>query len=404
MILWNALVQTLRQIRRNPMRSSLTTLGVLIGVAAVIAMVALGSGAAARVEADLSGLGQNLLFVMPGTPGQGSPGARSSARPFTDQDVRAVRREIAGVEAVAPTASRTAVAVYGNANWRTMITGSDNDLFTVQTWRFALGRRFNEAELRAGAAVCVLGETVRHELFGTQNPVDARVRVGDFTCTVIGVLAPKGQSTFGQDQDDFAVVPLLTFQRRVAGNRDISFMFLAARHGADTGQVKRDVEALMSQRRHIREGEVPDFFVRDMKELAETVGGVTSVLTSLLAAIAAVSLLVGGIGIMNIMLVAVSERTREIGLRLAIGARGRDVLAQFLVESIALSSIGGVAGILLGLGGSYLATAKLGLPLVLSGGLIGLPFLFAVAVGVIFGFVPARKAARMNPIDALRHE
>ena len=404
MIAWNALQQTLRQTRRNPMRSTLTTLGVLIGVAAVIAMIALGRGAAARVAGDLSGLGQNLLFVVPGTPGQRGPGAGAAARPFDPGDADAIRREVPGLAGVAPTVTLGTTAVYGGASWRTTVTGSTGDYFTVLSWRIARGRGFGEAELRVGAPVCVLGDTVRRELFGAVDPIGATVRVGNVALRVIGTLAPKGSSSFGQDQDDFILVPLATHQRRLSGTRDVSFIFVSAIDPATTGRIKTDVEAVMQRRRHLRAGDAPDFFVRDMKEIASTISSVTGVLTSLLAAIAAVSLLVGGIGIMNIMLVAVSERTREIGIRLAIGARGRDVLAQFLIEAIALSTLGGVAGIAVGLSLSYLATSKLGLPLVVDATLLLLPFGFAAAVGVVFGFFPARKAARLQPIEALRYE
>jgi putative ABC transport system permease protein len=404
MIVWNALQQTLRQTRRNPMRSTLTTLGVLIGVAAVIAMIALGRGAAARVGKDLSGLGQNLLFVVPGTPAARGPGAAASARPFNRSDADAIRREVQGLAGVAPTVTRGTTAVYGGASWRTTVTGSTADYGTVLSWRVARGREFSEAELRAGAPVCVLGETVRRELFGAVDPIGASVRAGNVSLRVVGTFAPKGSSSFGQDQDDFILVPLATHQRRISGAREVDVIFLSAIDPAETGAIKADVEAVMQRRRHLRVGDTPDFFVRDMKEIASTVSSITGVLTSLLAAIAAVSLLVGGIGIMNIMLVAVSERTREIGIRLAIGARGRDVLAQFLIEAIALSTLGGVAGIAFGLSLSYLATSKLGLPLEVDATLLLLPFGFAAAVGVVFGFFPARKAARMNPIDALRRE
>jgi len=403
-IVWSAIQQTLRQLGRNPMRSALTTLGILIGVAAVIAMIAMGRGATARVERDLSGLGTNLLFAIPGTPGHGGPGARTVARPFDLADVTAIRRQVPGVAAAAPAVNRAAVAVYGSSSWRTSVTGTTDAYLDVQSWQLAAGRRFSEAEQRVGAAVCVLGDRVKRELFGSVDPLGATIRAGGLSLRVIGVLRPKGQSTFGQDQDDFLLVPLTTHQRRISGSREVDMIFLSAAEGADTGQVKRDVEALLGERRHIGKDDIPDFFVRDMKEIAQTVGSVTSVLTALLAAIAAVSLLVGGIGIMNIMLVAVSERTREIGIRMAIGARSRDVLAQFLIEAITLSAIGGTAGIALGLLGSWAATSRLGLPLLVDPTLLLLPFSFSAMVGVVFGFFPARQAARMQPIDALRHE
>ncbi|MBS1118280.1 MAG: multidrug transporter substrate-binding protein [Deltaproteobacteria bacterium] len=403
-VIWNAVRETVRHLVRNPMRSMLTMLGILIGVAAVIAMIALGRGAAARVGADLSGLGQNLLFVVPGTPGHGGPGVRGMAPPFDDADARAIRREIQGVAGVAPTTVRGLVAVQAGASWRTSITGSTADYLQVMSWQVASGRAFTDAEQRTGAAVCLLGQTVRRELFGGADPIGATIRVGNVSLRVIGTLAPKGSSSFGQDQDDFALVPLTTHQRRISGTNDVDMIFVSARDGATSDRVKRDIEDLMRIRRRLHQGETPDFTVRDMKEISAMVGSVTGLLTQLLAAIAAVSLVVGGIGIMNIMLVAVSERTREIGIRLAIGARGRDVLAQFLVEAVLLSALGGVIGIALGLAGSYAVTSRLKIPLELDVVLIALPFGFSAAVGVIFGFFPARKAARLNPIDALRHE
>jgi putative ABC transport system permease protein len=404
MIVWNAIHETLRQLRRNPMRSALTMLGILIGVGAVIAMIALGRGASARVGSDLSGLGQNLLFVVPGAPGGHGPGGRTEAPPFDERDARAIQREVRGVAGVAPTVARGAVAVYGGESRRTTITGSTGDYFMVMSWQIGTGRAFSDAELRAGAPVCVLGETVRRALFGGVDPIGATIRTGNLSLRVIGVLAPKGSSTFGQDQDDLIVVPLATHQRRISGTHDVDTIFVSARDGAESGRIRADIDAMMRVRRHLHVGEAPDFTVRDMKEIAAMVGSVTGVLTSLLAAIAAISLLVGGIGIMNIMLVAVSERTREIGIRLAIGALGRDVLAQFLIESVVLSAIGGLAGIMLGLGGSYAITSKLKIPLEIDPVLLAVPFGFSAMVGVIFGFFPARKAARLNPIDALRHE
>ncbi len=403
MIVLNAVHETMRQLRRNPMRSALTTLGILIGVAAVIAMIALGRGATARVEQDLSGLGQNLLFVVPGTPGHG-PGRITDAPPFDPRDARAIAREIPGVAGVAPVINRNGVAVYTNASRSTTITGSTGEYFDVMAWKIALGRRFTDSELRAGAPVCVLGQTVRHALFGGIDPIGATIRVNNVSLRVVGVAAPKGTSSFGQDQDDFVIVPLETHQRRISGTHDVDVMFVSAHNAKDSGRIRADIESLMRVRRHLHPGEVDNFTVRDMKEISAMIGSVTGVLTSLLAAIAAISLLVGGIGIMNIMLVAVSERTREIGIRLAIGALGRDVLSQFLIEAVVLSALGGIAGILLGLGGSYAITSKLGIPLEIDPLLLAIPFGFSAAVGVIFGFFPARKAARLNPIDALRHE
>jgi putative ABC transport system permease protein len=404
MIIWNAIHETLRQLRRNLMRSSLTMLGILIGVSAVIAMISLGRGASARVGSDLSGLGQNLLFVVPGAPGSGGPVRQTDAPPFSETDARAIQREIRGVAGVAPTLTRSTVAIYGNGSRRTTVTGSTADYFSVMSWRIGTGRTFNEVELRAGAPVCVLGETVRRSLFGAVDPTGATIRIGNISLRVVGVLASKGSSSFGQDQDDFIIVPLATHQRRISGTHDVDAIFVSARSETESGRIRADIEAMMRVRRHLHPGEGSDFTVRDMKEIAAMVGSITGILTSLLAAIAAISLLVGGIGIMNIMLVAVSERTREIGIRLAIGALGRDVLAQFLIESVVLSALGGIAGIVFGIAGAYVITNKLNIPLEIDALVIAVPFLFSAAVGVIFGFFPARKAAQLNPIDALRHE
>jgi len=274
----------------------------------------------------------------------------------------------------------------------------------VRTWPLVRGRLWSEAEERAAGAVCVIGETVKKELFGAQDPLGATLRLEKLNCEVIGVLEPRGQNTFGNDQDDFVAIPITTFQRRITGNDDVGAILVSATTSADTAGVQRALEALMRQRRGIRPGEEDDFVVRDLKEVTEIVKTTTGVLTALLGAIAAVSLLVGGIGIMNIMLVSVTERTREIGIRLAIGARGREVLLQFLVEAIVLSMLGGVVGVLFGLGGAFAATHFLKLPFSPPCAMVLVAFGFSFMVGVFFGYFPARKAARLNPIDALRYE
>jgi putative ABC transport system permease protein len=295
-------------------------------------------------------------------------------------------------------------AIYGNQNWSTTVTGSDNNYFPVGNWNLAKGREFSPSELRAGAAVCILGDGVRKELFGSQNALGEKLRLNKLSCQVIGLLESKGQSAGGRDQDDLVVIPLRTFWRRVAGNQDVQMIYVSAREGASTKKVQRDIELLMRERRRIAANEDDDFNVRDMKEIAEALTGTTRVLTTLLGAVAAVSLLVGGIGIMNIMLVSVTERTREIGTRLAIGALEREVLLQFLVEAVVLSSFGGVLGILLAVVTTYGLAALMGMPAMLNPGIMLLAFLFSAAVGVIFGFFPARKAARQDPIEALRYE
>jgi putative ABC transport system permease protein len=403
-MIWNMLRLALQAIRRNKLRSSLTVLGIVIGVAAVITMVTIGAGATAKVTADLSSLGTNVLMVRPGQGFHGGGGgARAQAAPFELADAHAIAREIAGVAAVAPTAQRPAQAIAGARNRSTTVTGSTAQFLTARSWRVAAGRAFSDGEERAGKAVCLIGDTVREELFGAQSPLGQRLRLAKLSCEVIGVLEAKGESAFGSDQDDFVLVPLRWLQRRLAGNTDVGTIFVAAQRGASTTKVKADIELLMRERRRPPDGE-DDFEVRDMKELVTALTSTTRVMTGLLGAVAAVSLVVGGIGIMNIMLVSVTERTREIGLRLAIGALGREVLTQFLVEAVVLSSLGGVLGIGLGLCAASLGASALGVPFVLQPGIVLLAFAFSAAIGIAFGFLPARQAARLDPIDALRHE
>jgi putative ABC transport system permease protein len=401
---WETIILAFREIRRNVMRSSLTILGIVIGVAAVITLVTLGSGATAQVAAEISSLGSNLLQIRSGQGFRGPGGASGSAKPFKLEDARAIAQQIGGIAAVAPNASRSAQVIAGNANWSTSITGSTNEFLFVRSWVLAGGRTFTESELRSGKAVCILGSTVKKELFGNQDPLGASVRFNGMTCQVIGVFEEKGQSSGGNDQDDFVLIPLRTLHRRLAGNTDINAIFVSAEDGASTTKIKEDIEKLLRERRHIGDGQEDDFFVRDMQEVMSTLTGTTRILTSLLGAVAAVSLLVGGIGIMNIMLVSVTERTREIGIRLAIGAMEQDVLMQFLVEAVVLSSFGGLFGIAFGLGAAALGAQAMNMPFICSPGIVAVAFLFSSAVGVVFGYFPARKAARLDPIEALRHE
>jgi putative ABC transport system permease protein len=401
-MLGNSLLLAFREIRRNVMRSFLTILGIVIGVAAVIVMVTLGEGATLQVRKQIEGLGSNLLVVLPGQ--RMGPGMSQDAPDFDMADVVALRREVPALAAVAPAATQAVTTVVGNKNWSTSATGSDNDYLAARSWSVAAGRAFTEGELRAGKAVCILGETVRRELFGTQEPLGQRVRMKKLTCEVIGLLEPKGQSGLGRDQDDVVLLPLRTLQRRVSGNQDVPVIYLSVRQGRSMEQAKADVERLLRERRHIARSEADNFSVRDMREITSMLTGTTQVLTALLGAVASVSLLVGGIGIMNIMLVSVTERTREIGIRLAIGAREREVLLQFLVEAVVLSSFGGLLGVLLALGSSVGLASLLQVPFVFNGMIAAVAFLFSAAVGVVFGYFPAQRAARLDPIEALRHE
>jgi putative ABC transport system permease protein len=401
-MLANSLLLALREIRRNVLRSFLTILGIVIGVAAVIVMVTIGSGATAQVTEQIASLGSNLLMIRTGQ--RMGPGSAAGAPPFDLADVEALYREIPAIAAVAPSSSRRLTAVYGNANWSTTVTGVDNEFFIVRNWTIRAGRQFLDTELRAGKAACIIGATVANELFGRQDPLDSNIRLGNLTCEVIGVLEAKGQSTFGSDQDDLVLLPLRTFQRRIAGNQDINLIQVSVAEGRSTDKAKTDIEYLLRERRHISGSKSDDFQVMDMKEITRMLTGTTQILTTLLGAVAAVSLLVGGIGIMNIMLVSVTERTREIGIRLAIGALEREVLLQFLVEAVVLSSFGGLIGIALAMSSSFGLAQLLKIPFILNPGIMIIAFLFSAAVGIIFGFFPARKAARLDPIDALRHE
>ncbi|MBN2646059.1 MAG: ABC transporter permease [Desulfuromonadaceae bacterium] len=400
-MLWNTLLLAVRAIRRNLMRSFLTILGVVIGVAAVITMVTLGNGATRSVSDQIASMGSNLIMVVPGQRfGPGSGGAAN----FKNADAQAIRSQIPSAEWVAPMSSKSATAVYQANNWSTVIYGSNNDYFPAGNWELAAGRDFADNEERSGKAVCVIGETVREKLFGRQNPVGSQIRIKQFSCEVIGLLKSKGQSAMGHDQDDVVVMPLRTVQRRLAGSQDVNRLMVSVRDSAAIDAVKKQLSLLMRERRAIGENEDDDFRVMDTRQIAEALTSTTKILTLLLGAVAAVSLLVGGIGIMNIMLVSVTERTREIGIRLAIGALEREVLLQFLIEAVVLSSIGGVTGLVLAMVASIALSSLMGIPYLFDPGINLLAFLFSAAIGVLFGFFPARRAARLNPIDALRHE
>jgi putative ABC transport system permease protein len=400
---WSAtLWMAVRELGRNLMRSMLTALGIVIGVASVIAMVTLGQSATAQVTAEISSLGQNLLIVTPGADRRGPVGITASA--FTLEDVHLLEKEVPEIAELAPCATKGVLAVYGNSNYSTVAYGSTNAYFDVRSLKLARGRTFSDAELAGGTPACVLGETVRRQLFANEEALDAIIRVGSIACHVAGLVESKGQNTMGQDQDDFIIMPLPAVQRRLAGNNDVNMVFVSSSSEQSVARAKSGAEAVLRERRHILAGQKDDFNVQDTKEIARTLGNVTLVLTALLGAVAAVSLLVGGIGIMNIMLVSVTERTREIGIRLAIGAFRNEVLLQFLLEAVLLCLVGGLLGVALGLGGSYAATRALKLPFKVDPWVVGVAFGFAAAIGVAFGYLPARRAAQLNPIEALRYE
>ncbi|HOA92884.1 MAG TPA: ABC transporter permease [Quisquiliibacterium sp.] len=402
-MLWNSLMLALREIRRNLLRSFLTILGIVIGVSAVITMVTLGNGATQAVREQISSLGSNLLMVRPGQrlgAGQSAAGAPA----FTEADVEAVATQIGGIRAVAPEVRSAVTVIHAARNWSTSVTGTSNSYFETNNWRIATGRTFEPGEERAGAAVCVIGATVRRELFGTQDPLGAQVRVRQFSCTVIGVLASKGQAAMGMDQDDVVVLPLRTVQRRVTGSTRVNTLLVSLKDEADAAQVKDALGRLLRERRKLSENDDDNFNVLDTRQIAEAMSGTTQVMTTLLGAVAAVSLLVGGIGIMNIMLVSVTERTREVGIRLAIGALEREVLLQFLIEAVVLAAFGGLAGIALAAVASILLAGVMQVPYVFDAAINLMSFGFSAAIGVLFGYFPARRAARLDPIEALRHE
>lgn len=403
-MLLNAFILAIRAIRRNVMRSILTILGIVIGVASVIAMTMLGDGTTAYVTNSITKLGSNMLTINPGQAIKGPPSGGGQSPLFDLHDIEAIKREVSGINAISPLGSKGVNAVYGNENYSTLVYGSDNDYFIVKDWKFESGRKFSQNELQAGKSVCIIGETVRKELFARQNPLGLDIRLGKFSCQIIGLLHPKGAAAFGMDQDDLIVAPLKMLQRRLSGNRDIATIIVSVSDGVSSTQVQEDIKLLLRERRHIKEGDEDDFNIRDMKDIIDTLSSTTKMLTLLLGAVAAISLLVGGIGIMNIMLVSVTERTREIGIRLAIGALKRDVLLQFLVESVVLSMLGGIIGIIVGISITIVMANIFGIPLIFNEGIIFISFLFSAVVGIGFGYFPARKAAKMNPIDALRHE
>ena len=389
-------------IARNKARSLLTTLGIIIGVASVIAMVHLGQAATLSVTQQISSMGSNLLILQPGTGERGPGGRRSSGKQFSTRDYLALEETLLDAS-VAPVAASTQTLVWSGTNYPGAIIGTTDAYFDIRNWEVASGRAIEREDVLESRTVCAVGATVASEVFAGADPVGELLRVGRTSCQVVGVMAPKGAS-FGEDLDASIVMPVSVVQQRFLGSQDIRQIYISAHSKGAIASVTQEINSLMRERRGIQRGQQDDFNIRDMQEIADTLEGTTRVLTMLLGAIAAVSLLVGGIGIMNIMLVSVSERTREIGVRLAIGALVRDVLAQFLVEAIALSMFGGLVGVVLGVAATWITTHQMNLPFVLTPEVMLVGFGFSVLIGVVFGYVPARKAANLNPIEALRYE
>ena len=404
-MLYSVFMLALRSVRRNMLRSFLTILGIVIGVASVITMVTLGNGATQAIREKISGLGTNLLMIGRGQR-LGGGGGGGGVPEFTEADAQAILSQIGGVAAVAPTDRFGNTVVANGRNWATSVTGSTNAWFETGNWTLASGVKFTDEEQTAGAAVCIVGETVRRELFGGlagQTGLGEKLRIKQFSCEVVGILVSKGQGGQG-DQDDIVLVPLHTLQRRVTGNRKVNTLLVSMQDGADSAPLKASLSQLMRERRKLAATDDDNFNIFDTQQLADTLSSTMGVLTDLLGAVAAVSLLVGGIGIMNIMLVSVTERTREIGLRLAVGALEREVLLQFLIEAVVLSALGGLVGIAIATAASYGGSLLMGVPYAFDPmiNLVGL--LFSAAIGMVFGYFPARRAARMDPIEALRHE
>ncbi len=402
-MLGNAFLLAFRQILRNPMRSLLTVLGIVIGVASVITMVTVGNGATVAVREQIESFGSNQLMLRRGQ--RLGPGGAAGAPSFKIEDINALEDQIAGVISAAPQINRSTIVVANGRNWTTSVVGSSVDYFATENRSLAEGRYFEEAEEISGAAVCVIGTTIQRELFGAGAPVlGEMLRINAFSCRIIGLLDEKGTAAMGNDQDDLVVLPFNTAARRLVGNNRVNNILINIDTNSDREHLKNAIKDLMRERRSLSEGDDDNFVILDTAEVAERVASTTQIMTALLGAVAAVSLLVGGIGIMNIMLVSVTERTREIGVRLAIGATAREVLLQFLIEAVVLGCMGGLLGMLIAIGASWGFTHFMGVPYEFDPVINFVSFVFAALTGIIFGFFPARRAASLDPIEAVRHE
>ena len=401
-MIFSALRLALRELWANKMRTFLTCLGMIIGVSAVVALVTIGAGVSSSINREFASIGQNLVWIWPGADGQRGP--QRETRRFTWRDLDLVRRTVPQVVKIAPSLGGGHTVKYGNLDMRTTILGSTPDYFDIRLWAIEEGRFFSESESASGRMVCVMGKTVRERLFGALSPIGERVRVDGVACEVVGLLKPKGASTFGDDEDNRLIIPLRAYQRRLVGNEWINTLQLMAGSKADVAPMMENARQVLRRMRNVPDGRPDDFTMQDVSTFGSEMTEVLGVVTLFVGAVAFISLIVGGIGIMNIMLVSVTERTREIGIRLAIGAQERDVLTQFLIEAMALAVLGGLVGVLLGLGIAFLATGALGWAFLPSMPLIVGATIFSALIGIGFGFFPARQAAQMNPIDALRFE
>jgi putative ABC transport system permease protein len=394
-----------RALRRNKMRSVLTALGIIIGVGAVIAMVGIGNGAKAQVEAQIASLGQNVILIFSGsTTSSGIRTGWGGAGTLRIEDAEAIRREVPGVIGVSEEVVSTTQVAAGNQNWFTRVYGESADYFDIRQWPLADGAPFTPQDVRSANKVCVIGRTTATQVYGNEDPVGQILRIKEVPFTIVGVLTPKGLSTQGVDQDDIVIMPYTSAMKRVIGGTNLRNINVQIGDGQQVDAAQQQIISLLRQRHNIRPGRDDDFTVRNQQEIAEAATATSRVMTVLLGAIAGVSLMVGGIGIMNIMLVSVTERTREIGVRMAVGAHGSDILTQFLIEAVTLSSVGGVIGIVCGIGASRILSIYAHWPTLISLSSVAIAFLFSAAVGVFFGFYPARKAAALDPIEALRYE
>jgi len=394
-----------KALGRNKMRSSLTMLGIIIGVAAVIAMLGIGQGAKKMVNAQIASLGENLLNVFPGSHTAGAVhGGAGTASSLTEDDVVAIKNNCSAIARISPVVRSGAQVVAGNLNWGTSIQGYSTDFPYIRSWPLSSGTFFTDQDIKGATKVCILGQTVVDNLFPGEDPVGEIVRIKKLPFRVIGVLSQKGQNAFGQDQDDIIIAPWTTVQKKLAGSTYINYIIASAADRSQMDLAEKQITDLLRQRHRILPGQDDDFTVRSQMDIATAASSTSSIMTILLAAIASISLIVGGIGIMNIMLVSVTERTREIGIRMAVGARGKDILTQFLIEALVLSLLGGITGIIIGVVGSSAISSFAKWPTIITAFSIVLSFGFSIAIGIFFGFYPARKAAMLNPIDALRYE